>query len=986
MKAGSVSAVRTVIAVALGLVILASAFGAGAITPDAACLADSLYLVSPDLINLSLQSSGRQGMVISWPDLDLAESTCFALTATDSAEFEATVTGGYGGLVDRSFLFTTSGAAGTIGAAQPDPLVYSWRSDGPSYYGSLGGTLNLANNGGLWRFDQMAGSWGQLNVGLPMTWPQTNILALDEADDGTMVAGFSTGPTTSTSPAGLWIFREGSWSQLAPEIFDDNTAVSAVAFSPASASSFVVGTERDGPFLTTDGGATFVSLLNRLPQDLEQMPTIYPVNSLIWTPTRMLIFVPYYGLFVSEDSGATFSRQDIEVVRDLDAPRARITPGGVLGDEMVRMRGTVDVQLSGSDTAAGELDGYERTLSMDVLWEFHTAARTAGDDVQTFAAQLMMLDSQLVGDSDFELFRITAGDSLGLASPGQITLTRQPDGKFRAEGYFDVNYRVEIDGALRGPFQGIHSNSTGTTRFTLGDEALSELCDLADNGFGTVEMPPQCDAGYVGSFTLTAGFPAGVSFDVHSRIYNYLEFKQLPLVNQIVENPSNPDHLLAAVNFHGLIESDDGGYTWHPVRGDLIQASDEIDGAWVHNGLSVAVDPLDPQVILLALQQEGIYRTGDGGETWAEVAGENVAGTVQPSNLGSLVSIQLISDDDNPGTFYAVEDKWSLLASTDNGVNWDHFASQPVMDRALVGRMAADGSGDLLVGTWGGGIYVPGTPLDLTQTYNSSTDVGLRDVLDLGLSIAFTAGAATPADSLYLKCQTFQGWAVWRATGVDREGLTLLGLYDRVNPESCIEGFCGDESYDVTPQCFISKRSACFDFSTPDTVRFFDDEIYNGFEYYYGVTSFDYGSTALTTPQNNSQAMVFSPRWEGDTASPFPGGGNTRSYQVNLLAAPATGADEEIYVYPNPLRPGEGFRDFEGQKVVFTNLPPESTIQIFTAAGDKVIELGSELQVEGNIHWDCHNEKGKELTGGVFLYKVLMPQRDDFWGKLVIIR
>lgn len=983
MKAGSARAAWTVIAAVLGILIGGAGSPAAAQTTDAACLADSLYLVSPDLIDLRAQNTGRQGIIVSWPDLDLAEATCYAMTASAGADFEAEVTGGYGGLVDRSFVFSTASEGGVIGSAQSDPLIYSWRSDGPSFYGSVGGTLNLANNGGIWRYDQAAGSWGQMNVGLPMTWPQTNVRAMAEATDGTILAGISKGATVSTLPAGLWKFSGGTWSRLGEDLFDSGVGITKVAFQPGNSDRFVVGTATDGPYLTTDGGATFVSLLDRLPQDVETMPTVYPVSSLLWTEARLLVFIPFYGLFASEDAGATFSRSEIQVVQDLDAPRSRVAEGGVLGGETVRMRGTVDLALTADDQRAEpELEDYERTLSLDLIWEFHAAPRTAGEDVQTFDVRLMTLGGQLLGDEEFELFRISADDSLGVDNTGQMTFTRQPDGKFRVEGYFDVYYQVEITGAERSPFQEVDGTSTGTVRFTLGQDVV---CDVADNGIGTIDLPPQCEAGFVATIDLASGFPAGLTMSAETRLYDFIETMQLALVNDLREDPNDPDHLVAAVSYHGIMESDDGAYTWHPLRGDLIQPSTEIEGAWVYDGLSAMIDPFDSDTIVLGARQKGLYRTTDDGRTWTEVAGAALSGTVQPSNLASLLNISLAADPGTPGLMYAQEDRWSLLVSTDHGATWDHFPDQPTLAKGQVLALAADGSGDLMYGSWGGGIYVPDTPLEMTATYNSTTDPALRTALDLGLYVSFTDGAVSTADTLYLKCQTFQGWAVWRARGDERDDLTLLGLYDRVNPESCIEGYCGDESYELVPQCFVSKRAACFNFDTPDTVRFFDDEVYNGFEYYYAVTSFDYGSTALTTPQNNSKAMVFSPRWTDDAQSPFPGDGNAVVYELNVEAAAAAGG-EEIYVFPNPLRPREGFPGQEGGAVKFTNLPPESRILVFTVAGDKVIELGPDVQQGGNIPWDCRNEKGEELAGGVFLYKVIMPERDEFWGKLVIIR
>ena len=170
MKAGSSSANRMVWTSCLGIMFLLAGVPAGAQTPDAACIADSLYLISPDEIDLRLQTQGRLGMVLSWRDLDLSQSTCFALEATGGADFEASVEGGYGGLVDRSFRFTNAITNGIIGTDGPEKVLFNWKSDGPSFYGSVGGVLNLANNGGLWRFNQASGTWGQLNNGLSMTW------------------------------------------------------------------------------------------------------------------------------------------------------------------------------------------------------------------------------------------------------------------------------------------------------------------------------------------------------------------------------------------------------------------------------------------------------------------------------------------------------------------------------------------------------------------------------------------------------------------------------------------------------------------------------------------------------------------------------------------------------------------------------------------------------------------------------------------------
>jgi hypothetical protein len=257
--------------------------------------------------------------------------------------------------------------------------------------------------------------------------------------------------------------------------------------------------------------------------------------------------------------------------------------------------------------------------------------------------------------------------------------------------------------------------------------------------------------------------------------------------------------------------------------------------------------------------------------------------------------------------------------------------------------------------------------------------------MDLGLTMTVGAGALEVGSAFRVVGQTFQGWAVWRSAVDDPDNMTMVGLYDRVNQEDCIVGYCGDDSYEVKPRCFAAKRAACFDLDTPDTVRFFDDEIYNGFGYNYAVTSFDYGNTALNTPENNSASLLFSPRWRGDEGSPFAGPGNREFFRINEPAAGPTAGDE-IYAYPNPVRLGAGFPGAEGVRVGITNLPVGSRVRVFTTAGDEVNELGPETQVGGQIYWNTDNYAGEQVAAGVYLYKVDMPQRSAYWGRIAVIR
>ena len=453
------------------------------------------------------------------------------------------------------------------------------------------------------------------------------------------------------------------------------------------------------------------------------------------------------------------------------------------------------------------------------------------------------------------------------------------------------------------------------------------------------------------------------------------------VVNDFAVDPADPDRIVAGMSFHGAYLTTDGGASWTNLYGDLVVRQPAPDtGAWVNSGLEVLIDAADPQIIMMAVNQKGLYRTIDGGTTWNVVA----AG-LQPANLASLSAFSMIQRPGAPGEILVMENKWALLHSVDSGATWNLFADQPLLNTSIVLAPYRDSSGGFVVGSHSGGIYEGGTVFDLKDTYSAITSSSLRN-LDLGLRIEFAAGGTVERDDTFeLVAQTFQGWAVWRAPSNDRRNMTLVGLYDRVNPEDCFEGYCGDNSLEIIPQCFAAKRAACFDLSDPDTLRFFDDEIYNGFSYYYAVSSFDYGNTALTTAQNNTNQMLFSPRWTGDSLSPYSGNGNAVSIDINEPATADTGGDE-IYAYPNPVRLGAGVPRGEGNLVVFTNLPDGSRVRVFTTAGDDVINLGPDNQTGGQMYWRTVNRNGEAVVAGVYLYKVEMPAREDYWGRIVVIR
>ncbi len=777
MKAGNVRARWTVMAAVILTLVLVSPLGVRGQTqtPTSTCANDSLYLISPQNLEMTHQVRGREGLLISWRDLNVEEATCTALVGTEDLDHPISVVGGFADKVDRQLVFTTVDS-GVVGSTEAENVVLTWASEGSSIYGSLGGAINLSNNGGLLSYSA-AGGWSQENAGLPMTWQQVNIRTLAVGSDDFKVAAFSGGQALTSDFQGLFVQENGTWVRIAEDLFTADVRINAVAVSPHNNSHFAVATENDGLFITTDGGQTFQQWMGELDPGYNPQPSSVRISALTWGVDQLWAFAANFGLFHSADNGSTFQRSDIQVDVDLDHP------------------------------------------------------------------------------------------GQGMAFPSAA-------------------YTIRI-------------------------------------------------------------------------------------------NPSNSDHVLIGLAFNGVFQSLDGGATWTNTYGDLQIPDPAEEGAWSYSANAVLVDPSDANIMVAGMMTKGLFRTADGGQTWTRVDTD-----VAPENMSLMREMSLEASPTVPGTYYAVVDQHAVLVSTDFGVTWDYMDPAPMINKCVTTAM--DSAGNLHLGTWGGGNYVVGTPLSLSATYGNNTSYDLR-TLDLGLDIIFEAGLVVPNESFTLKCQTFQGWAVWRAPNHSPDEMTLIGLFDRVNPESCIEGYCGDTSYEIVPECYNSKRAACFDFDTPDSVRFFDGDVFNGFSYYYAVSSYDYGNTALSSPQNNSQAPVYSPRWENDGLSPFAGAGNRTHIQLNNEP---TFADygPEIYVFPNPLRANEGLPGQEGETVVFTNLPANSRVWVFTTAGDIVADLGPELMNEGNIEWNTRNKENESVSPGVYMYKVEMPSRQDHWGRLVIIR
>ena len=112
--------------------------------------------------------------------------------------------------------------------------------------------------------------------------------------------------------------------------------------------------------------------------------------------------------------------------------------------------------------------------------------------------------------------------------------------------------------------------------------------------------------------------------------------------------PSQPTTVLA-VSFNQLFRSDDGGETW-------VSTTTFPSGFFFR---SVAIDPMDPDVVWITDLSIGIYKSTDGGQNLV---------LVRPSNSADPI---LIDPEDSNTVF--VGTTFGVLWSQDGGGNWEPF-------------------------------------------------------------------------------------------------------------------------------------------------------------------------------------------------------------------------------------------------------------------------------------------------------------------------
>jgi len=94
-----------------------------------------------------------------------------------------------------------------------------------------------------------------------------------------------------------------------------------------------------------------------------------------------------------------------------------------------------------------------------------------------------------------------------------------------------------------------------------------------------------------------------------------------------------------------------------------------------------------------------------------------------------------------------------------------------------------------------------------------------------------------------------------------------------------------------------------------------------------------------------------------------------------------------VRVVPNPYMAESIYNEGPGQnRVRFTNLPVNCTIEIYTVSGEFVARINHNNYYDGNEWWNLRSYNNQEVSPGLYIYTVETPDGDKVVDKFAVVR
>jgi len=156
-------------------------------------------------------------------------------------------------------------------------------------------------------------------------------------------------------------------------------------------------------------------------------------------------------------------------------------------------------------------------------------------------------------------------------------------------------------------------------------------------------------------------------------------------IYHVAGSPAEPDRLFASQSsgwFGQLIQrSDDGGQTWEPMGNEF--AYDGVPGThqW-YDGTPhpwefarvwhLEPSPTDPDTVYAGVEDAALFKSTDGGGSWAELSGlrKHGSGPSWQPGAGGMCLHTIVLDPTNPARMYAAISAAGVFRSDDSGTTW----------------------------------------------------------------------------------------------------------------------------------------------------------------------------------------------------------------------------------------------------------------------------------------------------------------------------
>ena len=292
--------------------------------------------------------------------------------------------------------------------------------------------------------------------------------------------------------------------------------------------------------------------------------------------------------------------------------------------------------------------------------------------------------------------------------------------------------------------------------------------------------------------------------------------------------------------------------------------------------------------------------------------------------------------------------------------------------------------------------YTPGEPIDLIFQNSLGSDT-----LDLGVTLSFSTGVVDSNGVFTVCIEDFEGFHIWRGIEPDGSDLTVLGelskeeenmgsLIDSIYFNAMLPALRTDGFYELPadvpgmPNPVDIREIHPNGRLGPEEHMWFDYNAFNGFTYYYTVTTFD-RTYDCRSGRQGLEKIESCPVTQG---LPFPCPEAITS--TSTKNTPQSDL-QRVYAVPNPYRTGTtrfttpNYHNFPDEKMRFVNVPSQCYLKIYTTAGDLVANLLNDGP-DGVIEWDVTNDAGEDVSSGIYIYRLETFAGDSVFGRIVIIR